>query len=414
MIENRLFEALLDIIPFKAYAVDIETYEMVYANKLMRNNMYSPQAINCWEKVFGQENICSWCSIIDLGLRKKKFPDKEKYTCEFFDESDDKWLKSYDELISWPDGRDVKYSILVDITDQKEIQGNMIKSHANLAIKQKMLTKTNKNLQITRLNLEKRTGELLELTDVLEKKVEERTLSYKKAQEEAEQANRLKSEFLNNMSHELRTPMHQIINFAYIGNKRFESTDDKAAKYFEKITISSNRMMVLVENLLDLSSLETGKVKYQFEKNDIFSFIQDNVNTYSQQLKGKELSLEFSQPSFSTKITCDRMTINQVIQNLLTNSIKFSPKGGTIRISLESTGSFFKVLISDGGPGIPNNELESVFDKFIQSSKTKTNAGGTGLGLAICREILVAHNGKIWAENNPDCGATFCFMLPFK
>lgn len=154
MHENRLFEALLDVIPFKAYAVDIETYELVYANKLMRENLYAPQEPYCWAKVFGQEQMCSWCSIPTLQRRDRKMKN-EKQICEFFDESDDKWQKSYDELMSWPDGRDVKYSILVDISDQKAVQADMIKAHATLAMNNKQISSTNKNLQITKLTLQK-------------------------------------------------------------------------------------------------------------------------------------------------------------------------------------------------------------------------------------------------------------------
>ena len=163
MLENKLFEALLDVIPFKAYATDVKSFEVVYANKIMRENMYAPQETYCWEKVFGQNEICSWCSIIDLELLRKENNKKDKHIIEFFDETDDKWLKSYDELMSWPDGREVKYSILVDITDQKEIQGSMIKSHATLAMKNKQMTTTNKKLQITKLKLQKSVGEFEQL-----------------------------------------------------------------------------------------------------------------------------------------------------------------------------------------------------------------------------------------------------------
>jgi len=163
MLENKLFEALLDVIPFKAYATDIKTFEVVYANKMMRENMFAPQETYCWEKVFGQEEICSWCSIIDLELLEKENAKQDKHIVEFFDETDDKWLKSYDELMSWPDGRKVKYSILVDITDQKEIQGSMIKSHATMAMKNKQMTETNKKLQITKLKLQKSVGEFEQL-----------------------------------------------------------------------------------------------------------------------------------------------------------------------------------------------------------------------------------------------------------
>jgi hypothetical protein len=197
MLENKLFEALLDVIPFGAYAVDIETYEIVYANKQVRENMYAPQETFCWERLYGQEEICSWCSI-DTLQRRGKTNNDEKFTCEFFDEVDDKWLKSYDELISWPDGRDVKYSILVDTTDQKETHGSMIKSHAKLAVRTKQVSKTNKNLQITKLTLQKTIREL-------------------EAQKiKAESATKAKSLFLANMSHEIRTPMNGILGMTHL------------------------------------------------------------------------------------------------------------------------------------------------------------------------------------------------------
>jgi hypothetical protein len=161
MLENKLFEALLDVIPFSAYAVDIATYEVVYANRQARDKMHSSIDGFCWERLFGQNQICSWCSIESLKTGQPSCKKEEgKNICEFFEEYDDRWIKSYDELISWPDGRDVKYSILVDITDQKEIQGDMIKAHAALAIKTKQLSMMNKNLQITKLNLQKTIHEL--------------------------------------------------------------------------------------------------------------------------------------------------------------------------------------------------------------------------------------------------------------
>ncbi|MBF0264913.1 MAG: GGDEF domain-containing protein [Gammaproteobacteria bacterium] len=158
MLENKLFEALLDVIPFSAYAVDINTYEVIYANKISRENMYAPQENFCWEKIYGQNEICSWCSIYSLQQDKQN----NKHQHEFFDEIDDKWMSSYDEIMSWPDGRTVKYTILVDISKQKEAQGDMIRSHAKLAVKSKQIAQTNKQLQITKLNLQKTIRELEE------------------------------------------------------------------------------------------------------------------------------------------------------------------------------------------------------------------------------------------------------------
>lgn len=146
MQENKLFEALLDVIPFAAYAVDIETYEVVYANRLMNENMYAPKDEYCWKKIFGQETVCSWCKISELKQRQKVFRN-EKLVSNFFDESSDKWLQSYDELVKWPDGRTVKYSIAVDITEQKEIQADIIQAHTKLAMQTKKLKEVNKKLE---------------------------------------------------------------------------------------------------------------------------------------------------------------------------------------------------------------------------------------------------------------------------
>ncbi|MCK9337626.1 MAG: GGDEF domain-containing protein [Arcobacteraceae bacterium] len=146
MQENQLFEALLDVIPFATYAVDINTYEVVYANKMMYEKMYAPREKFCWKKVFGQEEVCSWCTIHQLKQRSKLYKS-EKLITNFFDESTDKWLQAYDELVKWPDGRDVKYTICVDISEQKEIQASMIKAHTKLAIQTKKLQIANEKLE---------------------------------------------------------------------------------------------------------------------------------------------------------------------------------------------------------------------------------------------------------------------------
>jgi len=146
MKENKIFEALLDVIPFASYAVDVNSYEFVYANKLMSENMYAPRATNCWEKLYGQEDVCSWCKIKQLKEREVIY-QSDKLESSFFDESTDKWLQSYDEIVKWPDGRTVKYTILVDITEQKKIQADMITTHTKLALESKKLQEANQKLK---------------------------------------------------------------------------------------------------------------------------------------------------------------------------------------------------------------------------------------------------------------------------
>jgi len=246
------------------------------------------------------------------------------------------------------------------------------------------------------------------------------------AKDEAEHANQLKSEFLANMSHELRTPMHHILSYSHIGIKRYNSPKDRTVDCFEKVTSAGERMMNLINNLLDLSKLESKKMEYTLKENDVLVIINENIAGLIHLPEEKGISITITQPTVSTKVICDRSKISQVIQNLLSNSMQFSGKNKNISISFDSKDLSFigrqeepttlslMVSINDEGPGIPGDELESIFDKFIQSSKTKTGAGGTGLGLSICKKIIEDHHGKIWAKNNPEGGATFSFMLPYE
>ena len=239
--------------------------------------------------------------------------------------------------------------------------------------------------------------------------------------------NQLKDEFLSNMSHELRTPMHGILSFSKFGIDKIDKTSkEKNLFYFNNISKSAKRLMALLDDLLSLSSLEANKENFQLKIVDIFSLANIASANIEAIYKEKNIKIEIEKPSISSEIVCDKYKINQVIRNLLSNAVKFNPENNLISITFNShelipdtqsatntTVSMIIVSVKDGGIGIPQNELELVFDKFVQSSKTKTGAGGTGLGLSICQEIVKAHKGKIWAENNPEGGVKFSFMLPY-
>lgn len=139
--ENNSFGALLDVIPFATYAVDVETFHVVYINKVLAKRVYAPQEEFCWKKIYGQNEKCSWCSI------PKLTPD-EKIVNTFFDESADIWLQSYDELVTWPNGRVVKCTIAVDITEQKEMQASLIQTHTKLARQTNKLKETNEKYEL--------------------------------------------------------------------------------------------------------------------------------------------------------------------------------------------------------------------------------------------------------------------------
>jgi signal transduction histidine kinase len=128
----------------------------------------------------------------------------------------------------------------------------------------------------------------------------------------------------------------------------------------------------------------------------------------------KNLAIYFDAPDGPIDLLLDPNKIMQVLRNLLSNAVKFSPDGGDIELSLQRDAQFVVVGVRDHGVGIPEAELETIFNQFVQSSRTKTGAGGTGLGLAICREIVTAHQGRIWAENRPEGGAALFFTLPLQ
>jgi len=254
------------------------------------------------------------------------------------------------------------------------------------------------------------------------------TAKHRNLQQEAERANQLKSEFLANMSHELRTPMHAILGFSDRGINKIQScSNETLLRYFNNIKKSGQRLLILLNDLLDLSKLEAGKVELCCEQNDLMDIVTRSIQELTPLIEDKSINISISAPQVSTVAYFDANKILQVVQNILSNAIKFTPNNGKITIffsaypmnesvnnnQLTPGTSNVSVTIVDTGVGIPENELDSIFDKFTQSTKTRTGGGGTGLGLAICREILAAHNGKISANSQKNDGAQFTFTIPY-
>lgn len=262
-------------------------------------------------------------------------------------------------------------------------------------------------------------GELRLSHEMLEKRVQERTKELEHAKILAEAASAAQSEFMANISHELRTPMHGILSFASLGISKIDQvTRERLSGYFAEIQKSGNRLLGLLNNLLDLSKHEAEMMHYNMAKHSLVEVIASSICHYSALAEEKNLKLIVNNPDEPTEAVFDRQKITQVIHNLLNNAFKYNEQGSVIAISLSRTQAeenrpgAVTVSIADQGIGIPQEELDSVFDKFKQSTRTRSGAGGTGLGLAICKKIITAHKGCIWAENRSRGGTRFCFTLP--
>jgi len=229
----------------------------------------------------------------------------------------------------------------------------------------------------------------------------------------AEEANQSKSEFLANMSHELRTPMHGILSFSSFGIKKIDTApQEKIQHYFENINISGKRLLLLLNNLLDLSKLDEKKMVFDKQPAHIIEVFGECHKEQEQGMVDKKLSIEIKQPEAPVMANFDKVRIAQVMTNLLSNAIKFSTEMSVITVTVEkSANAELRFSLHNCGSSVPELELSSIFNAFIQSSKTKTGAGGTGLGLAISKQIIEGHGGNIWAENTQG-GVLFTFTLP--
>lgn len=233
------------------------------------------------------------------------------------------------------------------------------------------------------------------------------------AKEAADSSSSAKSEFLANISHELRTPLHGIISYARFGVD--ESPAGERAElggYFQTIGQCSHTLLKLVNDLLDLSRLEAGRMRLEFMQQSIVNLIAVVVDEFHSLCSERQITIRFDALGHDCELPLDGERIKQVVRNLLGNAVKFSPEHGVIEVEIAFDTGYVHVSVTDQGPGIPPGELEMVFDKFVQSSKTKSGCGGTGLGLAICRQIITGHQGRIWAENAPDRGTQFHFVIP--
>ena len=303
---------------------------------------------------------------------------------------------------------EIEYRIILHNNDQRFFQE---RSQVTYNENQEPINIATTVLDIT--DSKRTQEELISYREHLQELVDAQTKDLIETRDAALAAERAMSAFIANMSHEIRTPLHGILSFANFGLKKIDkASKEKLEDYFQEIHDSGETLLYILNDLLDLSKLKAGKMVYDYTNTDLSKIIHLAVKEFNAMRDEKCISLKIDAPS-ELNVKADKDKLRQVLRNIISNAIKFSPEKTSIEIQLNENNENILLAIKDQGPGIPDNEIQDIFSPFIQSSKTRSKAGGTGLGLAICKEIIESgHQGSIEARNNSDVGTTFVITLP--
>lgn len=222
----------------------------------------------------------------------------------------------------------------------------------------------------------------------------------------------MKSEFVSTVSHEFRTPLTSMnMGLSMVINEDTGELNDEQKELLEAAYEDVERLTELVNDLLDLSKIESGKIEMEFDKVDVNDIIEKTLNPFYKQAEEKEIELNFKQSEDNIFAYGDPSKISWVISNLVGNALRYADEG-KIEVDAEIKGRRVLVSVSDNGPGIPEEYQSKIFEKFVRAGNDKDEKSGTGLGLAISKEIITAHNGRIWVESEEGEGSTFLFYIP--
>ena len=256
--------------------------------------------------------------------------------------------------------------------------------------------------------------------DVTERKrlnqvLQEKNVELENAWSVAEKTNLAKSEFLANMSHELRTPLNSIIGFSEVlQDQLFGQINEKQHDYVTNILTSGRHLLSLINDILDLSKVESGKMELDLSTFSLRELLEASLMMLREKaLKGTiNLRIDLA-PEADTTIEADQRKLKQIMFNLVSNAVKFTPIGGTVNISAMQEGNFIKIAVADTGIGIKGEDIPRLFKAFTQLEAVYTKGfEGTGLGLALTRQLVELHGGRVWVESEIGMGSKFCLTIP--
>jgi signal transduction histidine kinase len=419
---HERFLTVLDSIDADIYVADMSTYRILFMNQHMKDTVghdFTGQI--CWQ-VFGKgSKPCSHCNNEKLLNPEGKPIGVIKW--EYEDPITGKWYLNYDRAIKWDNNRYVQLQIATDATDQKQVQ--------------KTLQQAKDELETT---VSMRTADLLKANEALSLEIEERKQAQENAinaRRAAEIANRAKSEFLANMSHELRTPLNHILGFTeLVVDKSVGELNEIQEEYLNDVLQSSNHLLALINDILDLSKVESGKMELDISEFVLKDFLNHSLGIVKEKAMKRGLKISMDLKTLPDTLKADKRKLKQVLYNLLSNAVKFTPDGGSILLAVKQiNGSemeslcesgvvssvdhtiksdFIKISVSDSGIGLAKDNLDRIFDPFEQADNSASRKfQGTGLGLSLTRQLVEFHNGCIWAESKGEGkGSTFSFVIP--
>ena len=301
-------------------------------------------------------------------------------------------------------------AISVDITERKQAEEKLMAINQQLEAYNQQLSATETQLRATNKRLINSENQLLAYNQQLQASEQQ----LKVALEKAEESDKLKSAFLANMSHEIRTPMNGILGFVELldtPDLSFEQQD----KYIEIIKKSGYRMLNTVNDIIDISKIDAGQVEISNDVVNIYEEINNQVEFFNHEVdvKGIEMKLINNLPKQESLIICDEAKLNSILSNLIKNAIKYTDEG-SIEIKCNKNDSRFEFIITDTGIGIPQNRINSIFNRFEQADIYDVHARqGSGLGLSISKAYVEMLGGDITVTSEEGSGSTFCVTLPW-
>lgn len=275
--------------------------------------------------------------------------------------------------------------------------------------------KTGDEMETLAEEFNKMTGALQDAYTSLENKVAERTQELSIANQRLKELDRLKSAFVSNVSHELRTPLTAVEGLSdNMLDGLTGPLNDKQVRYITGIKESAERLARLIDDLLDLAIIESGRLELKPTSFSVVSLIDEVTDTLRPVAEEKSIHLETDPQDPNLTIWADRDKVIQVMTNLIGNAVKFTPVAGTVKIAVENDGArWVQVSVADTGPGIEPEAADRIFEEFYQSSQRNGDKSkGVGLGLAISKKLVEMHGGKIWVRSAMGTGSTFFFTMP--